>query len=722
MIINSEGGVKQTIGQTTEYKTTIDIENIDFITTLLSSNLYSNPEDSFIREIVSNGWDAHVEAGTTDVPLVVRVKKNAFRDYDITIRDYGTGLSKEDFEKIYCKIGTSTKRNSNSFLGAFGIGKFSTMAVSKAAHITSYYNGIARLYIMTKDGNNITTNLVAENPTVEKNGLEVTVKNIYNIDAYEKALIKLAFFPNVYVDGLSDIANTIKVKRFKHFTYSTFKFTDKILLGNVLYPLDSSIIPSELIGFYDSIKNSGIVFNFNIGELNVTPNRESIIYNSKVNALIVKRIQEAKEEMEAIMAPSVEKDYTDPHQYYLLNCDAFSFDFIETKVIPHWSYTYNPHFRTSDLNLNITFYNKKVDYRLLRKIYTCRVANIKAVSDGERMWKSHFPWQASRIIENTTVPILLMPTTEKISKYIKDYLLEKYNNLIISTGFSYTDLERAYIDNYKGYSGSALTNNEKFVLDSVWKSITKRFVHINFDTDKNFLAFKEAAKKEAKDKKVTLNETIILTVFKPNMAYSSKRTFNSYAQVLGYIKGLNTGVLVRNLDNMQISYIASKLGYTTIAANKKVVDLLNKENLKCFISEEDIYSNKDLVWFNTIRKVGSLVVRNFSQRSFFATLPADFQTTIQKCNIILDKLDYYSVNYIPESSIPTDEDLYNKLMTIKNCYISYHALLDEYKLDSPVAVRDFISYIIMKNKLYKISYDCYKNIKNNKLLKAICQK
>ena len=61
-------------------------------------------------------------------------------------------------------------------------------------------------------------------------------------------------------------------------------------------------------------------------------------------------------------------------------------------------------------------------------------------------------------------------------------------------------------------------------------------------------------------------------------------------------------------------------------------------------------------------------------------------------------------------------------MAIKNCYTSYYALLNEYELDSSVAVRDFISYIIMKNKLYKISYDCYKNIKNNKLLKAVCQR
>lgn len=120
MIIDSTGNNKITIGETQEYKTTIDIENLDFIATLLSSNLYSNPEASFIREIVSNGWDSQVEANNTDSPLIVRIKYNNNYSYNITIRDYGTGLSKEDFERIYCKIGTSTKRNSNDFLGCFG--------------------------------------------------------------------------------------------------------------------------------------------------------------------------------------------------------------------------------------------------------------------------------------------------------------------------------------------------------------------------------------------------------------------------------------------------------------------------------------------------------------------------------------------------------------------------------------------------------------------------
>ena len=43
MIINSSQGNIEAIGDVKEFKTSIDPKNLEFITTLLSSNLYSNP-------------------------------------------------------------------------------------------------------------------------------------------------------------------------------------------------------------------------------------------------------------------------------------------------------------------------------------------------------------------------------------------------------------------------------------------------------------------------------------------------------------------------------------------------------------------------------------------------------------------------------------------------------------------------------------------------------
>ena len=119
MIINTEQSDVQVLGDIKEFKTSIDPKNLEFITTLLSSNLYSDPEQSFIREIVSNAWDSHVEAGTTDVPVIIRFKYDG-NGWEVTIRDFGTGLSPERFKEVYCNIGSSTKRESNEFIGGFG--------------------------------------------------------------------------------------------------------------------------------------------------------------------------------------------------------------------------------------------------------------------------------------------------------------------------------------------------------------------------------------------------------------------------------------------------------------------------------------------------------------------------------------------------------------------------------------------------------------------------
>jgi HSP90 family molecular chaperone len=109
------------IGDVQENRVGIDKANIDFITTLLTSNLYSKPFDSFLRETISNACDSHVEAGTKDpILLLIEEYPNVEYTYKISIRDYGVGLSPERFDTIYKNIGSSTKRESNDYIGMFG--------------------------------------------------------------------------------------------------------------------------------------------------------------------------------------------------------------------------------------------------------------------------------------------------------------------------------------------------------------------------------------------------------------------------------------------------------------------------------------------------------------------------------------------------------------------------------------------------------------------------
>lgn len=108
------------LGDVQENRVGIDKSNLDFITTLLTSNLYSKPLESFLRETVANAYDSHVEAGTEEPILLLIEDASGYKTYRISIRDYGVGVSPERFDKIYRNIGSSTKRESNDYIGMFG--------------------------------------------------------------------------------------------------------------------------------------------------------------------------------------------------------------------------------------------------------------------------------------------------------------------------------------------------------------------------------------------------------------------------------------------------------------------------------------------------------------------------------------------------------------------------------------------------------------------------
>lgn len=719
MIINSTGSTKVTIGETKEYKTTIDIENLDFIATLLSSNLYSDPEASFIREIVSNGWDSHVEAGTTDTPIVVRLVGNGNYSYNITIRDYGTGLSKEQFENLFCKIGSSTKRESNAYHGCFGLGHLSPLAVSKVCYINSYYNGIARLYIMTKDGNSITTNLMSEIPTDEKNGLEITVKTVNRI-VYEKAFKNLAFFPNVYIDGIYSDFNKIKIKKFKNFTIASKVFEDKLLLGNVLYPLNSSIVPAEYLDFYNSISRSGIVFNFNIGELQVTPNRESIIYNTKTNELIVQRIKDAFEEIKTVIAPFIEKDHDDPYVYHNLIRGSIYFDFLENKLRSDYV-SYIPVLKTNWFNFNITLKGRKITNTNIAHYASQYIPNLKAVVTYDKVYNEAKTWNTRRLMKEST-PIIIVAKGTKLSGHLKKYLLEHYQNTVIIYETSKNEYIQEFKDVHRSYSG--IDNEEEFFLKCCYDQMISRSTKKDFESDKDFIAYRDAAKAEAKANRVPANTgRILLTVYpQKGHYYAHKKEFSNYDSVIKYIKDLKGGTLYKNLDQLGVAETAQKLGYNVISANKKVMEWLSKENFTSKITDQTIYNNKKLIMLKSMTEAGFSVKL---PKVFIYSLSPQLKDLAEKSTILYQDMWHFGIIGVLENVI-ADEDLVKQYKEIMNCYQIYSELTVLINADNNYYglghINDFLFYIIMKQKQYQINYDCYKKIKQNKILSLICKK
>ena len=237
------------VGEIQENKVGIDANNLDFIVSILSTNLYSDAIGSFLRETVSNAYDSHVEAGT-DAPILLRLQKDEEGNCFCEIRDFGVGLSPERFNKIYRNIGSSTKRDSNEQIGGFGIGRFAALAYSESVNITSIYDGIKTEYLMYKDGNSIQISNIFSLPTDEINGVTVKVnlKTDFDNGKFINSIFdQLSFFPNLHFECYDESAelrfNNQQIKETE--LYKTLKYTFPysklgrnfgILLGNVSYP------------------------------------------------------------------------------------------------------------------------------------------------------------------------------------------------------------------------------------------------------------------------------------------------------------------------------------------------------------------------------------------------------------------------------------------------------------------------------------------------------
>ena len=102
----------------------IDSSNIGILFRGFSDTLYSNKIGSIVREVTSNCFDSHREAGIKDDVVILLSKADPLtgKSGKICFKDVGVGLSPDRIKNIYSKYFSSTKRGTNNEIGGFGIG------------------------------------------------------------------------------------------------------------------------------------------------------------------------------------------------------------------------------------------------------------------------------------------------------------------------------------------------------------------------------------------------------------------------------------------------------------------------------------------------------------------------------------------------------------------------------------------------------------------------
>ena len=116
---------------------------LPYIFNILRNQLYSNKPLAVLREIACNAQDANIEANSK---RPIEVKLPTKLDPTLTIRDFGNGLSSDDIKNLYCFYGESTKRNNNSAIGYYGIGKFAPFSYGDNFVLISYHAGKKTTY------------------------------------------------------------------------------------------------------------------------------------------------------------------------------------------------------------------------------------------------------------------------------------------------------------------------------------------------------------------------------------------------------------------------------------------------------------------------------------------------------------------------------------------------------------------------------------------------
>jgi len=154
-----------------------EIDDNPSIYTLLSDVVYSKPNLAVVREYLTNGWDSHKEAGTTDLPMEVHITENPPR---ILFKDFGTGLDHHGMTTVFRYFFRTTKDTNDDATGCLGIGSKVAFAATEAFTAIGVKDGRRHVFANAKDADgrpivNTMTPVPGGVPTDEPNGVTIDI-------------------------------------------------------------------------------------------------------------------------------------------------------------------------------------------------------------------------------------------------------------------------------------------------------------------------------------------------------------------------------------------------------------------------------------------------------------------------------------------------------------------------------------------------------------------
>lgn len=284
-----------------------DPEDLAALLILLRDKIYSNKVLAVLREYATNAWDAHVDAGLPYLPIKVVLPTPL--DPNLTIRDYGKGLTRDEVEHVYILYGKSLKRSDSKQAGTFGVGAKAAHAYTDQYTITSFNNGVKRVYVAVLDETHIGQCHLLSEESTDESGMEIRVPvRAGDIERFreEARWLFAAFQPPPELKNLVlEFVSYPVLKSPGCLLPIKHPFAERgwvAVMGCVPYKLD--LAACELPADLSHLRNvKGGVLVFEMGEVDFAVSRETLDYTPRTKAAVAKAIRAVTDlEMQALKA------------------------------------------------------------------------------------------------------------------------------------------------------------------------------------------------------------------------------------------------------------------------------------------------------------------------------------------------------------------------------------------------------------------------------------
>jgi hypothetical protein len=264
---------------------------------ILVGNIYNDPIMAIIRELSTNAYDSHVDAGKADVPFDVHLP-NALSP-EFVIRDYGTGMSPDKIDDIYLNFFNSTRKDSNTFIGAMGLGSKTPFAYTDQFSVTSFWNGERYDYSCFKDEEGCPTGAILNvSETDESNGVEIKIAiRPDDIDTFATVAKKVYTFfdvrPNVngYKIDIPDPKPIVSGTDFDMYDSGMLYEPLSVIMGQIRYKIDHNRFSHRLHG-------GRLVLKANIGDVSIAASREELYYDDRTDEWVQDALDRTLDEIE----------------------------------------------------------------------------------------------------------------------------------------------------------------------------------------------------------------------------------------------------------------------------------------------------------------------------------------------------------------------------------------------------------------------------------------